>query len=497
MGKLLRGLLALTVVLILFPVNAMATAPDEIAARQAVVIIGENQTFEIWGYHGTDHYGNIPWYSYRLHDIAYILNNTPWQFNIRELQDDRRDYWIVPGEPFVPDGTQLQPVLSDRYALIYSSRFLHGYGFDSDPRRAIVLGIGGDNAPATAVSITVVYDEGDTFFLLCELGELLGFYITRERIWVDGFHIPYLTINPLDKVADLPVQTPEFVDILNRISGHWVDRQYLESADIDESTVWPAELVIIKQGAVHGLTTPWILIGPMHHSSYPRDYFALHKNVLECGLVELLADNARITVDASTLEINEITYYINGMPHTMVRFDWERIVWYGVERRYSAEPYENGGIRLLYLLRHHSLSSQTTELRFYRSTTQGERGTLIYSRSPITPTDRILFEFIDTMAEMGQIYYYSIVDVHRSTNAFGGFIYRENYAFFIWDAYHGLPSNQMRVNVDEVLGELQVVPPMTRGSQGYAAIIFMLSVLMVIAITIRIKLKERKPWVRY
>jgi len=430
MGKILKTFIAVIAVMLFFPLS-VSTAQGVLPHSFTLNIDGED--FEVWYYTG-----EVSLYGFRLRDIAFMLNGTAAQFNIREINDERWDYWIEPGVPYVPNGTELQPIPLERWANFSSEGEVGGYGFVTNPWRHVLVGVGGVYEPATTVAIRVLIDVDDTFFPLENFGYLFGFSRTIYGININ------------DEAPVLPVQTPEFTDLLVRLFGHWVDERYYISPIINEAVVWPAELRFTTSGLInYGWHSP---IGSMMISDIPREHHSLQKNILENGLVELTIqsdepeqfDDIRIIVDTSNPEIDRITYYIDGVAHSMVRYERFRPA-----RRYYAEPYESGGIRLLYLLRNRLLSEDTTELRFYRSTTQGERGELIYTHAPVNPFDRILFEFIDTSVDLGQIYYYCIVHVSRLYRIHGGSTLHESYAF---DNFAGLTQLQMRVDVNEVLG---------------------------------------------
>ena len=75
--------------------------PDGWLYHQHVIYVNE-QRFELWGYGYWEGYGN-----YRLRDIAYILNGTSAQFNIREPLGEYLHFWIERNTPYVPIGTEL------------------------------------------------------------------------------------------------------------------------------------------------------------------------------------------------------------------------------------------------------------------------------------------------------------------------------------------------------------------------------------------------------
>ena len=149
--------------------------------------------FEIWGYHGDVMPGT--WVfgfgtpAFRLRDIAYVLNGTPAQFEILEIDDDRWDFWIKRGEMYTVTGTEMQPILEHRNALFGSYGFLPccSHGFGSEPHQGVILGIDGDEYPAITIPLGVIQDVDDMYFSLSDLAFWLGFDLEWVFIpWVES-----------------------------------------------------------------------------------------------------------------------------------------------------------------------------------------------------------------------------------------------------------------------------------------------------------------------
>jgi len=124
MSKLIKSFTAwiLVAVLMLAHLGLTAFATHGFGSGRATFVVGD-ETFEIWGYFDD----NLPGMDVRLRDIAYILNGTPFQFDIREYDDEIWD--IFTGEPYTAIGAELQPIDGRRYALFGSYGRAQWYGF--------------------------------------------------------------------------------------------------------------------------------------------------------------------------------------------------------------------------------------------------------------------------------------------------------------------------------------------------------------------------------
>ncbi|MCL2216368.1 MAG: hypothetical protein FWB91_05025 [Defluviitaleaceae bacterium] len=443
----------LMAIIICFPTTVMATV-DSVWSGQFTIRVN-GQDFELWGY-STDmaiHY-------FCLRDMAYILNGTSAQFNIRPPKDDRWDFWIVRGEPFTPTGTEFQPI-PERFATRADGAGLFGWdwegsGFIRYPEQTLIVGIDGIDEPATTLAVRTIQDIDNTYFMASDLAAILGLHdtITTDRWHPGDFHENF--IEGIDRVleirqfAQLPIQSPELVDILIRISGHWVDTAHFYSPIIDESITWPVEISI----SYHGLNEPVTQSVAPFRPEWTRRiwewewlwWYPMSMRILENGLVELTVNqperaqpawsatvgynqdeflnrpprfyNYRIIVDPREAQINSIVLYIGDRPHTMRRY---RLGWYS-GARYTVQPAEGGGIMLRYVLNRWAFGNfGDIELRVYRHHEPLELRSfvhysefdhhgmeLMFVQQGIAPHDRIIFEFIDHTAEYGQVHYYSL-----------------------------------------------------------------------------------------
>lgn len=234
-----------------------------------------------------------------------------------------------------------------------------------------------------------------------------------------------------DGEADLlppPVHTEVALElkVLDMLRGRWVDERYYTEPVIDGSVVFPFCFQAWHLGVnvlTHGIAPSF---GPDGGGSFHGALFLpLKARQLDDGLVELTFDTERsvidigdgpggrylpwserdiaiysghrIIVDMNQSVIEEVRYYTRDTAFTMVRFDWEID-----PSRYYVGAVEDG-IRLLWHVRPWSLDF-STHLGIYRSEVKGERGILV------SDDDLSIwhFEFIDTSAESGKVYYYSI-----------------------------------------------------------------------------------------
>ena len=430
------------------------------SGRHSISVNGN--IFDVWGYSS-----DAP-PSFRLRDIAYILNGTSAQFDIRELADDRWDFWIVRGVSYTPDGTELQPI-PDRHVVFGSYGFVSGEGFDEDYQQTVMVGLDVNDSgdyPALTVALSVIVDVDDAHFDLFDMADILGFSI---EMWHSPDVDMEIETDP-SRVADIPLMSVEKVTLLSRMGGHWVDAAHFYSEVIDESVVWPVEFLI---GVTGFGEFNWRPIAPLWQPHENNEWFAVHMQTLDSGLVEITVDpatqvwgwrtwgqaerpriptvrdvahlsNVRIVVDLNQPTIDELTYYIGDVAHTMVRDDW-RI---RHAQRYTADASECGGIRLRYVSDNGSFLDSYI-VNVHRATSRDELGEIILTHRNVAANDRILFEFIDTTAQPGQIYYYSLVAETP-----------DGRSHTVWSA------SQMRVDVDEILGAPEDIPTETPPTQA-------------------------------
>jgi len=426
-----------------------------------VPVLVDDRLFEMWV---------VEWdYSepfFRLRDLAYMLNGTPAQFDIREPLDDGYDVWIVRGGAYTPTGDELMPIQGEVFDDVGPA------WFGGSGRVNVLVGVDGTDAPETFVSITVLTDDDDIYFAFSGIAPLLGvtyvwsatghFFHQMHEYPMDGVYFAMAT--GVHTPIELPVNPLEFFCLAQRMDGHWVDSAHFYSPIINESVVWPVEFIFSPDG--HGVRyATWeVVAAPMRQTGewWSWLWYPLTMRSLDGGLAELtLAASAvndwnirsrdfaynpacyipspyerRIVVDTNQEEINELTYYIGETPHRMVRVT-QRDPRLRNARRYYAEPAEGGGIRLLYVTGLRDIFSQS-EFRIYRSAVPGERGELVFSQDEIGDNERLLFEFTDTTARRGYVYYYSLWTI----NQLGGH-----------DRHQASPHGwQMRVDVNAVRG---------------------------------------------
>ena len=436
----------------LFPAAVTATHG---MGSGAFVFSVSNERFYLWGYQHDSGYRY-----FRLQDIAYMLNGTQSQFNFiltdenltqnvyAQAAENPQTFIIIKGEEYIPTGTEFTPIYPWRFAT-YGSYGFAGGSFEYDPMQSIVAGIR-NGYRETFVSLLVVIDGDDVYFNLFDLARILGFD------WYDDWENGVVEINTDDYTpANLPAQTFEFASLLLNLSGHWVDSIHFNSEVLDENVIFPMEFFI----SFHGFTdiigsgisfsrteTAW----PWHALRY-----SLNKRILEDGLVELTVDKTkqpslswnvrssdwfyvaleeslergfippdinrfldrRLVIDVSQEEIRELTYYIGDTAHKMVLFDWRYYSLNGIDwmqsGRYYAKPYEGGGIQLLYFHGWSNPVSSNNQLRIYRSNSSDSRGTLILYQDDIDVSSPLLWNFVDTTVQAGQVYYYSVFTAGR------------------------------------------------------------------------------------
>ena len=420
-----------------------------------MTVIVNGERFEMWGFDGD---GPVP--ALRLKDMAYIFNGTSAQFDIRTPPDQRWDYWIVRGAAYTPTGAELSLDFEHRSAVYGSYGFAGGMGFYTCPIRTVIVGIDGYDEPATTVALTAIEDPGGMFFDVFMLAPLLGIAWDWDAVFY--YAGPGIVLTPGTQTPAQPlVQSPELVDILVRAGGHWTDRGHFYSPIIDESVVWPAEFFLSVQGIDDANFS-----APIRNWEWPRWRYPVVMRPLENGYVELTVDpagqphvpwhelhhpdeifehtgditrfyNRRIVFDASRPQIDEITYYVGDVAHRMIRNDWR--IRHAL--RHYAAPAEGGGVVLRYVFWSMSSFRDELEFRVYRSTSDEERGEMVFSQTDFDFYDRILFEFVDNTAEYGQVYYYTFYAISQRGDHWRVFKDMGNRRSIVVDVnyVHGLP----------------------------------------------------------
>jgi len=491
----------LIAIMLFLPITVRATGETLRATQAGIMINGE--MFEPWGFLTEARLYLC------LFDIAYLLNGTSAQFNIRTPIDDRWDFWIVRGEAYTPTGTEFQPMENIDY---------WGYYAVSSLVQSAVIGIDGEGEPAISLVVSTIQDNGGIYFEMPSFASILGFdsiFFHSHYFFcsVHGFYWCYCSWEIDDDLwwpeinaafntetrapLPLPVQPVELLHLLRRISGLWVDRAHFYSPIIDESTVLPAELRITTNGINKPISDS---VAPMRPDWSSRTaawehqwWYPVSMHTLENGLVELTVNqpeqaqllwnatwlqysqddqadflnrppqfyNHRIVVDPREEQIDSFTLYIGDTPHIMYRRDYTleefgSIQYRVADFRYQVLPVEDGGIMLRYLFGPWSLSHhfEEREFRIYRSHAPIEHDRphrvphsdfidfdmeLLFSQREIDPTDRIVFEFVDLTAQLGNVYYYTLWNMH---------------ADMIWTTREALHRNMwsIRVVVNEIFG---------------------------------------------
>jgi len=458
MSKKLKYIIAVLAIAILICLPVVVFATSSLGSGPFRILV-DDEIFELWAFDGD---GPVP--AFRLQDMAYIFRGTPAQFDIRTPPDDRWDFWIVRGAPYTPTGLEMSMDFEPRIAIFGSYGFAPGgFGFYSDPINVVIVGVDGYDEPATTIALTVIEDPDGTFFDVGSVANLLG--VSKD--WSYRFEYPYVHMSLTTgaaALAELPVMSPELVDILVRIGGHWVDRVHFYGMTIDESVVWPVGFRL----STMGFTDINAQLAPIRIGQGTAWWYPLSMRNLEDGYVELTIDamslphlpltwwdtnhiedgydppddmarfyNHRIVLDASQGHIEEITYFIDDAQFTMMRNDWQFVFGRTDPRRYTVGPAEGDGIVIRYVLG--SILADSREFRIYRSTQSEERGELIKRVENINPHDRLLFEFVDATVEYGMVYYYSI------------YSFSERWGHFMASNVGGF-RQQFVVDVNEVLG---------------------------------------------
>ncbi|MCL2605146.1 MAG: hypothetical protein FWD90_11765 [Defluviitaleaceae bacterium] len=318
-------------VLLLLPVTVRATHG---IYPVPFVITVEGKEYEIWGYSG-----DVLIFAFRPRDIAYILSGTSVQFNIRQTPDERWDYWLVPGEAYTPTGDELRE-MPFRSALFGSYGFVSGEGIYEDPYRLAVIGIGEANGiPAATVPLLVVGDIDGIYFMLESLEGLLGFTFCHQKNWPDLF----VETDP-GKIVDLPLHTPEFINLLIQLNGHWIDRVYYYGDENGEGVPLPVSMGIFPLGPTgYDDSHAWHLPCKENYNAwYGIEEQALRLRILDCGRPEISnADGSRIVVDANSESIDSLEYHIGDMIHHMVRFSPWRPAFVSHAEETPAEPMQS------------------------------------------------------------------------------------------------------------------------------------------------------------
>ena len=420
----------------LFPTTVSATV-DSIWSGQFTIQVNDD-TFEAWGYSS-----DMAVLHLSLPDMAYMLRGTSAQFNIQHPASESHQFWVVRGANYTPTGGELQEI-PERFVTRSDNGFLFGWegedsSFLSYPEQTIVIGIDGEDYPETFFAIRTITDIDNTFFLVSDLAYILGFEsITTTDRWhwgryhenfVEGIEGIFLT--DTHEAPVLPLQDASLLHLLIRINGyfpgHWVCKTYFVSGEINESVVWPAEIILSNDSigfpyrySVAPGRPQWTEAIELQQNSFQP----LSMRVRADGMAVLYVDDPQsrfadylIVVDPHLDYHNTIRLYIRGNPHIMV---WYRIGWTGLPDRYIVAPTEDGGIRLSYVLNRWAFHGheemdfmifraiEAIEFGRFSDPLNDERLTLLHRQIGIDLSDPIIFEFVDNTVEHGYVYYYSL-----------------------------------------------------------------------------------------
>ncbi|MCL2224679.1 MAG: hypothetical protein FWB96_06905 [Defluviitaleaceae bacterium] len=513
--------------LVLFsPITVRATTDAVVSSR--FEILADDEKFELWGYFT---YTGILYFC--IYDMAYILRGTPAQFDIRAANSGLAYLRILRGETYTPTGTEFQPIPETRFASRADGGGLFGWegnGFDFYPEQTLIIEIDGTVIePATSIALRTIQDINNTYFHIWDLAALLGFdalTFNAHEYPADpalmGFHAVITT--GTRPPAQLPVQFPWLADILVRLAGHWVDERHFNNTYIDESVVFPAEIVFSYHGANNPVMTT---AAPIHEafSGWVQSIYwwrlafetareddrywwhSMSAQTLENGLVKLTdngisrpawnsdiehegrrepltriprlySQSISFTFDPSEDPVNTITMYIGDTPHIMQRYN---IFWDFVPPRYQVTAVD-GGIELRYTFYPWTFGLVFPEMdfRIYRSnfdvSTLTQHGQIHYAAFPesgmelmrqlhgILPCCREIYRFTDTTAQAGNIYYYSVW--HMYVPDWQGVYHHRNIT----------PTGIIRVDTAEFLRE----PPQEEPAPQTTSHIFLLLIPLII-----------------
>jgi len=328
-----------------FPATVKATV-DAIWSGQFAIQVNDEK-FEVWGYSSAMSVLHLC-----LRDMAYMLRGTSAAFHIRRSVSESHQFWIVRGAEYTPTGYEFHAI-PERFASRSDMGFLFGWegeasGFLRYPEQTIVIGIDGEDYPETFFAIRTIGDIDNIFFLVSDLAYILGFesIITTDR-WNPGrYHenfvegIERIFLTETREAATLPFRDATLLHVLIRINGylrgHWVCETHFASDEINESVVWPAEIIFSNDG----IGFPYLYsVAP----GRPRweEGFELQQNSFEPlsirirsdGMAVLYVDNLQsrfadysIIVDPHLVSHDTITLYIGDNAHIM---HWYHVGWGG------------------------------------------------------------------------------------------------------------------------------------------------------------------------
>ena len=407
--------------LLISPSKDVHATPEGWVYGQQVVYVN-GQRFEAWGYSFWNGYGN-----FRLRDIAYMLNGTSAQFNVREPLDGYLHFWIERNVPYVPIGTELGYLYEEQldWRTIGAFRF---YAVEHSPRQSVILSLDGSETPRINTVVEVLTSSGfpineperltdlnQVYFDIASIAGLLGFSLERAIDY--DFGIPnelHITTGLEYLAGDIESQPLELLNASFRLTGHWVDRRFFDSVIINQEVAWPHEFEIGLFGLTYhpqfvdfqfsGLPLAARQPNISHHNQV---LLPLVLESLEDGIItiSIYGSDRRISADLSAMPIDTLIYYVDGVPIEMVRLDPSLS-----PGRYRHDALEGGGLLLTYIADFQSFSFWQIPqyVHIYRSTVQGYEGERIFTHLVIDENDRIFFEFADPYAEPDVVYFYTI-----------------------------------------------------------------------------------------
>ena len=414
--KLTKICAALLLVLLLtHPRNAYAT-PDGWFYRPQIIYVNQ-QRFEVWGYlcsFREDYF--------RLRDIAYILNGTSAQFNIREPYGDNLHFWIERNVPYIPIGTELTYFYEEDSEWWRSLGGFHAYATEHFPIQNVILSLDGAEAPDESTVVAVLTPFGfplnylewltDIYlvsFSLESLAGVLGFSVMTvyDDTAIGTTHI----ITGDEYFADINAQSLEWLDMALRLTGHWVDRRFFDDNVITQDVAWPHEFNISIWGLTYAARfVDYAFTGVPLAARQPNVWdqdAKLYPFILESfndgtAIFALDGSDRRIRAERS-LPTNSLFYYFDGIPIEMVRLDPALN-----PGRYSFEVLECGGLRISYIADYQLFWHSHVYIHVYRSTEYGYEGERIFSHAIAGMDERIFFEFIDQYPPAGVHLFYTI-----------------------------------------------------------------------------------------
>jgi len=391
--------------------------PDGWSYGQHTIYVND-QKFEVWGYTAWDVIRDVV-HNYRLRDIAYILDGTSAQFNIRNPLNHYLHFWIERNVPYEPIGTELNYLYEERRDWRGIGQF-HAYAVEHFPLQQVILSLDGSEAPTYNIIVTVLTSFGfplneperladlnQVYFDLENLAGILGF-----NLELDEYNNLHITTGVEHLTSVIETKPLESLDASLRLTGHWVDRRFFDSAIINQEVAWPHEFEIGLLGLTyHPRFVDFMFTGLPLSARQPniwhieRIFFPFSVQFYEDGIIMFSADEVgrKLRADLSSMPVNVLIYYIDGVPNEMVRLNPNL-----TPGRYNYATIEDGGIHIAYIADYQSFMAVPEYINIYRSNIQGYLGERILTHVVVDKDDHIFFEFVDSYATSGRAYFYTI-----------------------------------------------------------------------------------------